>query len=132
MAPAPLRLLVVDDYEDLAHSLAALLTDAGHEPHVAHDGPSALLLAAEVMPNAAIIDVELPRMSGMELGRELRALPGLEQLPLIALSSHPPHVYDHDSRAAGFHANLQKGADVGRLQEVLTGLIAELAKRPRS
>ena len=80
----PLRVLVVDDNEDTAASLAFLSGAWGPEVRVAHDGPAALDAALEFRPDAVVLDVGLPRMDGFEVARRLRLVPGLERALLIA------------------------------------------------
>jgi CheY-like chemotaxis protein len=62
------RVLVVDDNEDAADALVEALVDLGYDARAAHDGPSALALAAEHAPAYALIDIGLPGMSGYDLG----------------------------------------------------------------
>ena len=66
--------------------LAALLELTGHEPSVAHDGESALLLAAEFMPEVAFLDIGMPGMNGYELAQKLGQMPALSSLVRIALT----------------------------------------------
>jgi CheY-like chemotaxis protein len=64
--------LVVDDNEDAADSLAALLQLSGHEVFVAYDGQQALEVAEQVRPDVVLLDVSMPRMDGHEVARRLR------------------------------------------------------------
>ncbi len=66
------RILVVDDNEAAADLLAESLEMMGYTTRVAHDGPSALLIAAALMPEVALLDIGLPAMDGYELARLLR------------------------------------------------------------
>ncbi len=66
------RVLVVDDNQDAADSLAELLALDGHEVRVAHDGPTALSLSSEFEPEVALLDIGLPVMDGYQLVRSLR------------------------------------------------------------
>jgi PAS domain S-box-containing protein len=75
------RILLVDDLAEVAEDMAALLREAfGHEVRTAHDGPTALRVAAEFRPELVVLDIGLPGMSGYEAARRLRELPGLGQL----------------------------------------------------
>src|SRR5205823_4875308 len=63
------RILVVDDHEDAARSIAALLKMAGNEIAIASDGPSALRIAAAQRFDIVLLDIGLPGMDGYELVR---------------------------------------------------------------
>jgi DNA-binding response OmpR family regulator len=66
------RILVVEDEEKLAGHLARALEHDGHEPRVAHDGKVGLLEAQEGSFDLIVLDVELPRMNGLEVLKQLR------------------------------------------------------------
>lgn len=67
-----MRILIVDDHPDLADSLQMLLQSAGHDARVAYDGNEALAIAAELVPEMAFIDIQLPDMSGYAVAKQLR------------------------------------------------------------
>jgi CheY-like chemotaxis protein len=81
-----LRLLVVDDHADAADSLRLLMELAGHEARVAYSGAEALRIAREFEPRVIFTDIEMPGMHGAELARQLRQLPGLAGVLLVAAS----------------------------------------------
>ena len=122
-APTPVshrraKVLVVDDNEDAAESMATLLRLDGHEVEVAYDGIRALEIAATQVPDVAFLDIGLPGMDGYEVARRLQALPGLHRLRLIAVTG-----YGHDkdkaaAAAAGFHLHVTKPVQPGELAEM--------------
>jgi PAS domain S-box-containing protein len=115
----PLRILIVEDHEDAADSLATTLGLLGHEARIALDGPRALALIETFAPEVVISDLGLPGMDGFELCRQLRERPGLGQVLLIALSGYGR---DEDrSRAldAGFDHHLVKPPDMNQLLTLL-------------
>jgi PAS domain S-box-containing protein len=120
-APIPNRryILIVDDNEDAADTLKTSLEAAGHVVHVAHDGPSALKLAEEIIPDVAVLDIGLPVMDGYELARQLRAQRGLTRLPLIAISGYGQDSDQVRSKAAGFQAHLVKPVDPDQIELML-------------
>jgi CheY-like chemotaxis protein len=81
-----LRVLVVDDCPETAASFCALVGVLGHEARAANDGPSALALAEGFRPDAALVNLVMPGMGGYEVARRLRAIPGLKDALLIAVS----------------------------------------------
>ena len=125
-----LRVLVVDDYADVADSLSLLLRLWGHEPLVTRDGPEALAAAPAFRPDVVILDIALPRMDGYELARRLRELPGLEGLALLALSGYGEAEYQRRSKEAGFLAHLVKPVHPPELEALLNVLAREKARRP--
>ena len=83
-----LRLLIVDDNLDAAETLGMYLGAAGHEIHLAFDGREALARAAQIRPDACLLDVGLPDMSGYDLARQLRALPETRGAAIIAITGY--------------------------------------------
>ena len=77
----PLRILLVDDHRDNAFSFGVLLKTWGHQVWTAYDGVEALSKLAECRPNLVLLDIRLPRMSGLEVCREIRRAPG--QQPIV-------------------------------------------------
>jgi signal transduction histidine kinase len=110
VAPADqgLRVLVVDDQADNAESLACLLRLHGHEVWVASDGPAALELARRQLPQAVLLDIGLPGMSGYEVALHLRQQPGMETVLLIAVTGYGRDEDRRRTRAAGFDHHLVK------------------------
>jgi CheY-like chemotaxis protein len=83
----PLRVLVADDSEDCRESLGLLLRAWGHEVRLAHDSPSALQAYRCFCPDAVLLDIGLPGMSGWELACQIRAQGGHHAL-LVALTGY--------------------------------------------
>ncbi|MBV9806676.1 MAG: response regulator transcription factor [Solirubrobacterales bacterium] len=96
----PSRILVVDDEHQILRALRVILREAGFEALPAPTGEEALDLAAIQHPDAAIIDLLLPDMDGVELCRRLREW---TEIPLIVLSA----VGDEDAKVRALSA----GAD---------------------
>ncbi|HWC73370.1 MAG TPA: ATP-binding protein [Gemmatimonadales bacterium] len=120
-----LRILIVDDNEDSAESLATLLRLLGHDVRVAGDGPGALETAATFTPDVALLDIGLPGMDGHELGRRLRGIPGFEHGLMLALSGYGLDADRRRSRDAGFDGHLVKPLDVDVLRARLATHFAQ-------
>ncbi len=118
-AGAP-RVLVVDDNEDAATTLAQLLAHLGHDTRVAHDAPAALRIAADFLPDVAVVDIGLPVMDGYELAAHLREMPGLADLHLIALTGYSQESDRRKSQAAGFDHHLVKPVGVDALEAAMS------------
>jgi UDP-3-O-[3-hydroxymyristoyl] N-acetylglucosamine deacetylase len=79
-------ILVVDDEEDIRHTLRGVLTDEGYEVLEAPDGRRALELLEHTAPRLAIVDVWMPEVDGIALVERMRAqAPGV---PIIVISGH--------------------------------------------
>jgi PAS domain S-box-containing protein len=113
------RILVVDDNEDAAEMLAGVLIGKGYDTRVAHDAPEALSVAAEFSPDVALLDLGLPVMDGYELAANLRELPGLAGLRLVALTGYGQESDLRRTREAGFDGHLVKPVDIGAIEIAL-------------
>jgi CheY-like chemotaxis protein/two-component sensor histidine kinase len=102
------RILVVDDNEDAAVTLAMLLELNGHQTFVAHDGPAALEAANQVGPDLVLLDIGLPTMDGHEVCRRLRAQPRGANMRVVALTGWGQDADRRRSREAGFDGHLAK------------------------
>ncbi len=118
-AATGLRVLVVEDNADAAASLLFLLRAWGHEAEAAHDGPSALQKAPGFLPGVALVDIGLPGMDGLEVGRRLLQDPALGGLLLVALTGHGMDDHRRLSHASGFAHHLVKPVDPEALRDLL-------------
>ncbi len=118
-APGPervYRLLVVDDNEVNLEYMAAILANAGHRADTASSGAEALRLLEKRPPDCAILDIQMPGMSGIELGRAIRGYSGNRYdsgLPLIALTAFDPEEVARSG--VDFDAVFAKPVDVPKL-----------------
>jgi PAS domain S-box-containing protein len=113
------RILVADDNRDSADSMAAMLRLMGFETAVAYDGDEALQVASTLRPHAAILDIGMPRLSGDEVARRLRASDESRDMFLIAVSGWGRDDDRRRTRAAGFDHHLVKPLDIDALVELL-------------
>lgn len=116
------RVLIVDDNSDTGGVFTEIIRGLGHEVAYATDGAAALELACEFRPEVALLDIGLPEMSGYELARRLRELPGLETLFLVALTGYGREEDRRAAQDAGFNLHLVKPIDAERLQSLLATL----------
>jgi signal transduction histidine kinase len=114
------RVLIVDDNADAANTLALVLRAAGHAVRVAHDGRAALAAAGAAPPEVVLLDIGLPHgMTGYEVARRLRDLPGANGMTLIALTGYGAEEYQRRAAEAGFDHYLTKPVDLDELRELL-------------
>ena len=124
-APTPVgrrRVLIADDLRDSADSLAMLLESMGHEVHVAYDGAEALQAIETLRPEVALLDLGMPKMSGYDVCRRIRAMPWGRELTLIAQSGWGQDEDRRRTRDAGFDHHLVKPIDPGPLDVLLRSL----------
>ena len=120
-AATPLQIMIVDDNEDGAASLAVLLRLQGHHVAVAHDGLSALELAATMKPDAVVLDIGLPGLDGYQVAQQLRAQPWGRRVVLIAVSGWGHSKDKQRSRDAGIDYHLVKPVNPSELDTILAG-----------
>ncbi|HSH88904.1 MAG TPA: ATP-binding protein [Ramlibacter sp.] len=112
------RVLVVDDNQDAADTLAELLKMFGQEVAVAHDGMSAVAKVSQFGPDVVLLDIGLPDINGYEAARRIRKLEGVRQPRLIALTGWGQDQDKQLAAAAGFDEHWTKPVDPSRLQEL--------------
>src|SRR5437764_4210647 len=82
--------LVVDDEEGLLEVISDVIASLGHVPVMAHDGLEAWGLAQEHRPDLILSDQMMPRLTGVELMRNVRGHAGLRNVPFILMSAISP------------------------------------------
>ena len=118
-AAQSLRILLVEDNEDAAQSLAHLLRLRGHEMHVARSGPEGLARALELRPDAVLLDIALPGLDGFEVARRLREQTAGDGPLLVAVSGYGRAADRERAMAAGFDHHLVKPVRLAELGRIL-------------
>ena len=121
--PPVLRVLCVDDNHDAADSLGVMLELVGFEAKVCYDGASALAVADEFRPDACILDLTMPGLDGVEVGRRLRERGWDRNLPLVAVTALGNDDARRRTTQAGFDLHLTKPVDPDRLANVLADIV---------
>jgi signal transduction histidine kinase len=115
-----LRIVIVDDNEDARELVAHMLESAGHDVRIAHDGPSGLETILEHRPDAALIDIGLPGMTGLEIVRALRdRCPDLPTR-LVAFTGYCGSESLARAAEAGFHDHLVKPVSLDAMLRCLS------------
>jgi signal transduction histidine kinase/DNA-binding response OmpR family regulator len=115
------RILIVDDNQDAAESIAQYLQLEGHEVKTVGDGMQALACVPVFAPQIVVLDIGLPVLSGYEVARRMRRLPATEQALLIALTGYGQREDQVQAMEAGFDRHFVKPTD----PQLLVDLIAE-------
>lgn len=95
------RILVIEDNEDNRRIMRDLLTSAGYELHEAQTGETGVALAAALRPDLILMDIQLPGIDGYEATRRIKAMTGLREIPIIAVTSYALSGDDVLAREAG-------------------------------
>ena len=82
------RILVVDDERHITKLIEFMLTREGYEVYVAHDGTHALVAVAEFAPDAILLDLVMPGLSGFDVLHRLRADRRYDHVVVIVLTAH--------------------------------------------
>jgi CheY-like chemotaxis protein len=113
------RILIADDNEDAAHSLAALLRLEGHEVAVVNDGREALDAISAQQPEIALLDIRMPEINGYELAQQLRDGPFGASITLIAVTGWGQERDKARALSAGFDYHFTKPVEPDELIELL-------------
>ncbi len=113
------RILIVDDNDDGAKTLAMTLELSGHDALTASDGAEGMRIAQIFQPEVMIIDIGLPGINGYEVGRRMRAQAWSRDMVFIAVTGWGQEEDRHKSKAAGFDHHLLKPLDFGVLEGLL-------------
>ena len=116
------KILVIDDNEDAANTLADLLNLYGHEVQTAFSGKKGIELAKIFSPQIIFLDIGLPDMLGYEVAKVLRLNDETKNCYLIALTGYGSENDQLFAKNAGFDLHLTKPLDYEKLQTLNLGL----------
>jgi CheY-like chemotaxis protein len=101
------KILIVEDDFDTRYVLSLILKDEGYEVVTAADGECALAVAAEQKPDLIITDINMPRVNGIELTRNIRLKQETSSMPILAITAYG-HTTMRTAIAAGASACARK------------------------
>lgn len=121
-----LRVVVADDEHDTVATLALILESAGHQVYPLYDGRDVLPMARLVRPDAMILDIQVPGMSGYAVAQAIRySFTDARRPLLIAISGKWNEAPDRQvGRQVGFDHHFPKPCD----PQVLVALLASLQR----
>ncbi len=111
------RILVIDDDPQVLQTLSMMMKRLGHLAFVALDGQHALKVFKQDAPHAAILDLNLPDMNGIEVLRQIRAYD--EQFPVIILTGAGTETLEQEGKQLGISDFLVKGFSLQALKHAL-------------
>lgn len=115
-----LSILVVDDVQASAKTLAMMLQSIGQKVSVAHDGRAAIEWVLAHRPDLVFLDIAMPGMSGYDVAREIRSQPELNRTFLVALTGYGQDADRRRAMEAGFNHHMTKPASIDALEQLLT------------
>lgn len=119
------KVLVIEDGTAMRHAYSAALKKAGHDVLEADGGGEGLALAAKKKPDAIVLDLVMPDLSGWDVTRRLRADAATAEIPVLAISAESHESIDgDDAYLLGCNRFLKKPIKLG----VLVGEVAELVR----
>jgi chemosensory pili system protein ChpA (sensor histidine kinase/response regulator) len=124
-APAVPLVLVVDDSITVRRVTQRLLAREGYRVALAADGLQALERLAEELPAIVLSDIEMPRMDGFDLARNIRADARLKHLPIVMITSRIAEKHREHAKELGVNHYLGKPYS----EEELLGLVKQYSQR---
>ncbi len=119
------RILVADDNQDAADTMAMILKIMGNEVRTTNDGLQAVQTAAEFQPSVILLDIGMPELNGYEACQRIRQEPWGKKAILIALTGWGQDEDKRRSMEAGFDRHLVKPVDPLVLEKLLADLPPE-------
>ena len=114
-----LRILVIEDSQDLAETFCTLLSILGHEVETAYSGLAGLEKARQMRPDVVLCDIGLPEMDGYAVAQAMRTDPVLKSIFIIAISGYAQADDIERALAAGFNRHLAKPVEMEQLRQIL-------------
>jgi len=123
-----IRILLVDDEDDVLEFLSYNIRKEGYQVHTANNGINGLKKAIEIIPHLIILDVMMPEMDGIETCREIKQIPQLENTIIVFLTARG----EDYSQIAGFDAGADDYVTKPVKPRLLVSRIKALLRRHRS
>jgi DNA-binding response OmpR family regulator len=114
------RVMIVDDERDSAISLGMLLKLRGYAVEVVTDSTLCLSHLALFKPDIVLMDVAMPRMSGYDLAKEIRARTDFSAVPIIAISGFGDKQHTAKSIESGCNRHLVKPVDLSVIEKIIS------------
>ena len=122
MAPEPV--LIVDDNPQNLKLAKVILAAEGYDVKTAIDAEEALRILESFTPHLILMDLQLPRMDGLELTRRLKADPAHHEIIIVALTAYAMKGDDRKAFAAGCDGYISKPIDIDALPRVVAEHLA--------
>jgi two-component system, cell cycle response regulator DivK len=105
------KILVIEDNEQNLYLIRYILEDCDYEVFSAADGREGIALAASLLPDLILLDIQLPGMDGYAVARKLRQNPDLADMPIVAVTSYAMPGDREKAMEAGCSGYIEKPID---------------------
>jgi len=122
------KILIVEDNPLNMRLIEMTLRPKDYRLLTATDGEKALDMATREKPDLIIMDISLPKVSGLEVTKRLRQMPAFNHIPIIAVTAHAMKGDEAEIIDAGCDAYLPKPINTRQLPEVITKLLRQRTK----
>jgi CheY-like chemotaxis protein len=122
------KILIAEDEPDIRELVAFTLRFAGHEVVAGSNGEEAVQIAAREMPDLILMDVRMPRMTGYDACRLMKANPKLKDIPVVFLSAKGQDAEIQTGLEAGAEEYLLKPFAPDQLTERVKAILAKFGK----
>ncbi len=120
----PQRILIVEDDPKNMKVVVMTLRPHGYTLLEATDGEKAIEIAVRDKPDLILMDIQLPKVSGLEITRRLRQMPVFNHIPIIALTAYAMKGDKEKAINAGCDAYLSKPVNTRELPKVVAGILS--------
>lgn len=120
------RILVAEDEEDIRNLIVLTLEFAQHEVIQAKDGAEAVALAKQELPDLVMTDVRMPKMTGYEACKTIKADDATKHIPVIILSAKGQDEEKEQGRQAGADDYILKPFEIAGLTQRITEILNTL------
>ena len=118
----PLKIVIAEDFLDTAEMLAEYFSAAGHAVFICRDGLQAMAALQSEAPDFAILDIGMPKLTGLEVVRRAKAEPWGKDIIYVGLSGHGSAADFKAAKIAGFDYYLVKPPDFDVLDEIFASV----------
>lgn len=122
------KILIAEDEPDIRELVAFMLRFAGYEVVAAANGEDAVQTAAREVPDLILMDVRMPRMTGYDACRLMKANPDLQDVPVVFLSAKGQETEIQSGLAAGAEEYLLKPFSPAELTNRVKGILMRHGK----
>jgi CheY-like chemotaxis protein len=129
ISPWKPTILVAEDSADSLEMMQVMLEAKGYQVVAAENGIRALEVAIRNQPDALLLDLELPKLDGLAVARNLRLHPKFKRVPIIIVSGHDPNRYRQAALDAGCDDYLLKPISFERLDQLLHQFVPRQERR---
>ncbi len=117
------KILIVEDNPQNMKLIEMILSAKGYIPLKATDGEEALDMAIKERPDLIIMDIQLPKLNGLEVTKKLRETPSVSHIPIIALTAYAMQKDKERAIEAGCNAYLSKPIDTRELPRMIAEML---------